>query len=109
MGYQSRVPLQTLKQEAVRLSIAFTLGLSEIHKFVHLLIKPVHLLIKPVRCTFIHLQCNLGRTGVPVTVSLLYWSYSKEKQNYCRHILGVEHCEEYIIPHIFRCLMEFCN
>lgn len=41
MGYQSRVPLGALKQEALRSSIAFTPGLFETHKFVHLLIKPV--------------------------------------------------------------------
>lgn len=91
MGYQSRVPLGALKQEAVTSSIAFTLGLFEIHNSVHMLIKPVawdvHLYTLDV--TWIEQQ-HLSQSR-PLLLELLVGE-TELLQTY----LGREHCEEWV-------------
>lgn len=63
MGYQSRLPLGALKEEAVRSYIAFTLGLFDTQ-----VCAPADKTCT-MRCTFIHPRCNWGRAAVPVTES----------------------------------------
>lgn len=63
MGYQSRLPLGALKEEAVSSYIEFTLGLFDTQ-----VCAPANQ-TWTIRCTFIHARCNWGRAAVPVTES----------------------------------------